>query len=294
LLLAAHRQIGRGPAAAAMLFCGLLFPALGFVNTLPMRYSFVADHFAYLASAVFFAGVVALLAKMDSRTVRALAGVVIVVLAGVTWNRTRAFGDAQTLWRDTLAKNPSSWMAQHNLGNILLDHGRLDAAEVQFREAIRLKPDHGEARVSLGRLYEKRHQPEAAARWYREAIAIAPRLAMAHYNLGTLLAAQNDLHGATRELEVALALRPEDRATRENLARLWNEIGARLATQEQLHAAQAALWRATQVDPELADAHLNLGIVLQKLGKPDEARAEFETALRLRPGWEKAKERLRS
>src|ERR1700679_1466471 len=34
-----RRQIGRGPAAAGFFFVGTLFPALGFVNVFPMRYS---------------------------------------------------------------------------------------------------------------------------------------------------------------------------------------------------------------------------------------------------------------
>src|SRR5207247_6777141 len=44
VLIALRNRIGRGPAAAWMSFCGVLVPALGFVNIYPMRYSFVAEH----------------------------------------------------------------------------------------------------------------------------------------------------------------------------------------------------------------------------------------------------------
>ena len=40
----------RGPLAATLIFGGMLVPALGFVNVYPFIYSFVADHFQYLAS----------------------------------------------------------------------------------------------------------------------------------------------------------------------------------------------------------------------------------------------------
>src|SRR6185312_4849979 len=40
----------RAPLAAALLFVGTLFPALGFINVYPFVFSFVADHFQYLAS----------------------------------------------------------------------------------------------------------------------------------------------------------------------------------------------------------------------------------------------------
>lgn len=46
----ARKRIGRGPLVAVLVFAGALFPALGFVNVYPMRFSFVADHFQYLAS----------------------------------------------------------------------------------------------------------------------------------------------------------------------------------------------------------------------------------------------------
>ncbi len=43
-------RIGKGPLVAGLCFCGTLVPALGFVDVYPMRYSWVADHFQYLAS----------------------------------------------------------------------------------------------------------------------------------------------------------------------------------------------------------------------------------------------------
>src|SRR5207244_11239120 len=40
----------RGPMAGFLFFVGTLFPALGFLNVYPFRYSYVADHFQYLAT----------------------------------------------------------------------------------------------------------------------------------------------------------------------------------------------------------------------------------------------------
>ena len=45
-----RNRIGRGPLAAVCFFCGTLFPALGFFDVYPMIFSFVADHFQYMAS----------------------------------------------------------------------------------------------------------------------------------------------------------------------------------------------------------------------------------------------------
>ena len=50
LMIGLRNQWGWGPLTATLFFAGTLFPALGFFNVYPMRYSFVADHFQYLAS----------------------------------------------------------------------------------------------------------------------------------------------------------------------------------------------------------------------------------------------------
>ena len=44
-----RRRLGGGPLVALLFFAGTLFPALGFFDVYPFRYSFVADHFQYLA-----------------------------------------------------------------------------------------------------------------------------------------------------------------------------------------------------------------------------------------------------
>src|SRR5213075_2233597 len=68
ILFALRNRIGRGPLAAALFFCGTLFPALGFVNIYPMRFSYVADHFQYHAS-------IGLIALGAALLVRAMRGI---------------------------------------------------------------------------------------------------------------------------------------------------------------------------------------------------------------------------
>ena len=56
------RRIGRGPLVAALVFIAGLSPALGFFDVYPMRFSFVADHFAYMASVPLIALIVGVVA----------------------------------------------------------------------------------------------------------------------------------------------------------------------------------------------------------------------------------------
>ena len=50
IALWAIRSRSRAPLAAWLYFCCTLFPVLGFLNVFYFKYSFVADHFQYLAS----------------------------------------------------------------------------------------------------------------------------------------------------------------------------------------------------------------------------------------------------
>ncbi|MEX2115115.1 MAG: hypothetical protein WD845_18115 [Pirellulales bacterium] len=104
--------LGRGPLVAVLFFLISLAPALGFVNVFPMRYSYVADHFQYLASL----GIITLMAGVawqvygyaaeSARPAVALFGLVcLATLATLTWRQIDDYVDIETLWRNTLAKN---------------------------------------------------------------------------------------------------------------------------------------------------------------------------------------------
>jgi hypothetical protein len=90
------RHRSRAPLAAVLYFAGTLFPVLGFVNVYPFRFSFVADHFQYLASLGVITLVSAAAAQWINRqrprrkTAAAAACVAVVaILAGLTWRQVR-------------------------------------------------------------------------------------------------------------------------------------------------------------------------------------------------------------
>lgn len=121
--LVAWRRGWRGPFLALAFFAGTLFPALGYFDVYPLRYSFVADHFQYLASLGPFALAAALLGRLTTRAQAALALVLALGLAALTTLQSRSYHDAETLWRTTLARNPAAWMARGNLAQLLAERG---------------------------------------------------------------------------------------------------------------------------------------------------------------------------
>lgn len=202
----ARNRLGRGPLAAVLIFAGTLFPALGFINTYPMRYSFVADHFQYLSSLALIALVPGLAARslpgwLPARAkgrapVLAAAALTLLPLGLLTWSRAQVFRDAETLWLDTIRKNPGSWMAQTNLGFLLLGEGRAAGAAQAFETSLRIKPDTPKALFGLGRVEAERGNLDEAVRLLRRSLEIFPGNAAARLTLANTLARRGDADAA--------------------------------------------------------------------------------------------------
>ncbi len=287
----ARARIGRGPLAAVLFFAGTLTPALGFVNVYPMRYSFVADHFQYLACI----GLIALAAAVASNRLEkwerdatrraAIYAVPLVILALLTWRQTHLYRDLETLWRETVARNPESSMAHNNLGNILLRRNDIDEAMVHLRQAVVLQPDNPEARDSLGTALLQRGEVDEAMQHFRASVELDSNRAEAHYNLGTAFLQKSQMDEAMAEFERALALKNE--------AMTHNNIAFILVGRGQIDAAAEHYREAVRIRPDLAEARVGLGLVLFRQGQTEDAIAAFEAAIRLRPDLVQAYDNLR-
>lgn len=243
-----RRRIGAGPLAAFLFYGFTLAPASGFFDVFPMKYSFVADHFVYLASL----GPIVLAAAAASRALdraggwrpalaRALPVLVLLPLGALTWRQGRDYRDLETLWRATIEVNPKAWMAQYNLGKLLADAGKKEEAERRYRLALEAKPDLVEAWTNLANLLSDEGKTDEAIAAYERALASDPGYAPALYNLGVAL----------------------------------QEAG-------RLDEAAEVYGRAARAGPDFAaTAHNNRAVVLYHLGRYREAWADAEAAYRL-------------
>ncbi len=323
VLWALPGKAGRALFFTAAYYVVSLFPVLGFFSVYFFRYSFVSDHFQYLASM----GPLALAGATISESFRrltvavspgrvtvflrlGLGSILLFLLTTLTWQQTTAYHDLVTLYTRTLAKNPGCWMAHYNLGIALHDNGETDQAITHYRQAIELWPGYAEAHYNLGRLLAEKGEFNDAINHYEATLAINPADAEAHNNLGATLFQAGRVDDAIAHYQEALAVRPDYAEASCNLADALLSKGdmdgaimhyrtcvAVLPnrTDAQYNLASALLRKgrideaiihyekALEVLPENADAHVNLGSALLAKGRVAEAIGQYKEALQLAP-----------
>jgi MYXO-CTERM domain-containing protein len=282
-VLWALRRRWPGPLTGALFFLGTLFPAIGFFDVYPFLFSFVADHFQYLASlgiiALAAAGAVRLLDRLPPwrrRAGQALCLFGLLTLAVLTWNQSHLYADRETLYRATIRGNPGCWMAYNNLSGALIARGAADEAIGLARTALQLKPDYPEAHNNLALALGSRGQVDEAISHYRKALELHPAYAEAHNNLGFALAGKGELETAISHYRKALESDSGHAGVHYNLAMA-------LVARGQARAALAHFRRAVELQPDFVAARNNLGILLARGGRLDEAIEQFRMALEIDP-----------
>lgn len=306
-------RLGRGPLAAILIFLCGLFPALGFFDVYPFKFSFVADHFSYHAAPVFYAAAASAITAASLR--RGLdpalpAAVVISLLLPLTVARCGAFTDLETLWRDTLAKTPHCSAAANNLGVLYQLDDRLDEAVPLLEHAARtalFADARSQSRANLAMIFLRQGRPADALSLAAEAYSVSATTrsrvayALACVRSGQLAQAERIVAAArpkdldAPEMKLArgeLALRQGD----ENAARTFFDeyvsqddikprnkalLEAGIVWLEQGRTAEAeALFDRIEADAKLAaKARLNLGVAHAKAGDFQAAITAFREAV---------------
>ena len=281
-------RIGRGPLVAVLCFAGTLVPALGFFDVFPFRYSFVADHFQYLACiglislAVSTGTAICKRAGPWGRNLGTVAAATALLVLGVSTGRqARIYQDLTTLWRDTLTKNPQCWMAHYNLGVTLTQARRVREAIGHYEQALRIKPDYVEAHNNLGIALQQLGRVQEAIEQYARALQLEPEDAVAQYNLGVALSQVGRFEEAIGHYEQALRITPDD-------AEAHNKLGGCLSRLGKVQEAIRHCEQALRIKPDYAEAQYNLGMALVQAGRLPEAMEHLERALRLEPDYAEA------
>jgi tetratricopeptide (TPR) repeat protein len=311
LVLYLWRRGDRGIACAVAFFVITIAPALGAFNVYPFRYSFVADHFQYLASVGLLILLVQVVFWIKQRVSWAgIPAILLLALLGfLTWNQAGAYRDAETLWKETIARNPGSWLANSNLALIHLDRGEHAEAIACFDRAIATNPGSVESHTGRGMAYARMGEHEQALRDFDRAVELDPTYPQLYMQRSELYLELGRYAEAVRESTIflqtneghlpayrvrALALMEMGRYD-EALADLdraidlganqeaYNDRGRLHMRAGRFEEALSDFSKAVAMAPEPAFYLNNRGLAYMQLGRYDEALADFNSVIEADP-----------
>ena len=277
------RRRWRGPLAALLFFVGTLFPVLGFFNIFTFVYSFVADHYQYLASlgiiTLTAAGIATLLKRLrlwQRPAGYAICLLLLVTLATLTWRQSQMYTDIEKLYSTTIDLNPTCWMAFNNRGIVYNKLGQYQLAIEDYNEAIRIKPDFPVFYLNRGNSYKELSQYQLAIEDYNKALRLKPDFTAAYINRKNayvkLINRQYQL--ALEGFNEAIRLKPDD-------ADAYNNRGIVYAKLSQYQTALDDFSKAISMKNNYIDAYDNRGTVYILQGNKKLGCLDFKKACEL-------------
>jgi len=239
-------------------FIAALLPVLGLIDNPIFRYSLVFDHLQYLASigplALAGTGLVRISDFIIPKNLwlqSALCAGLLLILGMASWQRTWAYESEETLWTDTLTKNPDSWLGHNNLGLALLRKQQRYEARMHFQKAVEINPNYVDARSNLGLVFVQEGQLDEAVDQYQAAVEIDPNSPVAHANLGNAFFTKGQLDEAVAQYEKAAEIDP-------NYCIGHYDLGLAFYTMGQLNDAITQFQEALRLKPDFGPAKVHL------------------------------------
>jgi tetratricopeptide (TPR) repeat protein len=282
-LFLARPRLGRGPIVAVAFFVGTLGPILGILMLYTFRYSFVADHYQYLACIgpmALAAGGAALLLEKCPRLrvpIGAAGAALLLTLAALTWTQCHVYRNEETVWADTIEKNPGSLMAHFNLANELSRDGRFSQSLAQYDEAVRIDPTFLGARCNRGDVLCHVGRFPAALSDYQTAERIDPANALIENSYGTMLMRLRRPADAAPHFAIAARLEPGSALAEKNLADA-------LSLASDFAGALPHYQEVERLLPTAPQSHMLVARTDARLHDQPEAIREAREALRLASG----------
>jgi Flp pilus assembly protein TadD len=243
----------RAVPAAALAYVVILLPVLGIAQS---GDQLVADRYSYVASVPLILLAAAALWKLTDpansplirKAVIGGASLATLTLASAAWLQAGTWDDTESLWRQAATAAPGPLTCEL-LGEELHLQNRDDGAMPWLQRSLDMNPENGQARYLLGLALANEGHYEAAAAAINQALKTMRQPYMGYATLGVLYA---------------------------------NNLNDPKAAESSLRAAIDSVEQRTKSGrppEEAASIYLAMGALLQKQGRPDEARPWLEKAL---------------
>ncbi|MCQ8874516.1 tetratricopeptide repeat protein [Mesorhizobium sp. LMG17149] len=184
--------------------------------------------------------------------------------------------EAETIYRQVLARQPKHAAAAHFLGLLLHQTGRSEEGLDLIERSVNLQPTNPDFLNNFGTVMRDLGRPAAAIDFFRGAVDLRPDQLAARDNLGSSLKQVGQFEEAEEIYRGTVARNPFHVRARIGLAETLQEAG-------RLDEALAVFREALAIRPKDADLLHGLGVGLMEKGKLDEAADLFRQALAINP-----------
>jgi len=221
--------------------------------------------------------------------------------------KTGNFSDGEAVLAKVRESDPKMYIVPFMLGENYLRRNEWEKAAAELQKCLELNPNFDQAMAGLARALVGLEKPDEAKQWLDKALKFNPQNYRALYERG-FIESKTDPTAAIVDMEKAVSIQPNFASLRRDLgmlhfqqknyaeaathlakaadlgihdAPLYNFLGISNSRTGQLKKAVANYKRALEVDPKLAEAHLNLGFAYKQLNDSVRAGQEYAEACRL-------------
>jgi protein O-mannosyl-transferase len=262
-------------------FLGTLVPVIGLVQVGDQA---MADRYAYIPLIGIFVMIAWSASDLAASrkfgvTARVFPAACIVLALSVATRRQLDYWSTNyELWSHAVAVTDRNFIAQDNLGGALLLLGKSDDAYAHFQAAAEINPQDPMSRSNLGAYFQEHGQLDKAITQYKRVIDLTsdPGLLSTTYaNLGSAYRTLGDDEQARQDYDRALSLNPGQ-------SNAYLGLGQLSEKQNKVDEAVTDYSRALELRPT-AGGFLILGHALEGAGRPADALAAYQQALKLSP-----------
>ncbi|MCQ2240354.1 tetratricopeptide repeat protein [Treponema sp.] len=190
----------------------------------------------------------------------------------------RDYDQAARIYKGLLKSDRENVTYLTALGDLYIKNNEDKIALDYYKEIVRLQPQNVDALNNLGGIFRR-------LKLYDESISVLERAVMldstnvqVFYNLGFTYKLMGNHEDAIQCFNTVVEENPRD-------VLAFNHIGTIYASEKKHAEAVSSYLKGLKVDPNHPILHLNLAKSYDKLGEFLKAQAEYEAALKSKPGW---------
>jgi len=267
-------------------FVGTLIPVIGLVQVGKQSH---ADRYTYIPYIGLSVAIIWLAAdileryKIGPNLIGSTAAIVLAVLAILSFYQVRVWQNSESFYKHTLSVTTGNYLFEQNYCEFLINADRLSEAETLCRNSIENESNYANAWNSLGIIQMKRADYGEAAHDFETASRLRPGNLEMFSNYINALIAAGQLSDAVDKIKLIEGSNVTADVSGPYLFALYRSVGTAFAARGETSPALENLQKANAINPNNADVHKALGLLLYEDGKADACINELKKSLEIDP-----------